>query len=810
MNLGEVLSVNSGNRLSTKIIIMVECILLVSSILFCSVSIYRSRVGIRKAIQQRMLDIANCAAGSVSGEVMKNFTEDQVGSVAYNNVYDTLTIFRDNVELEYVYCIKEDTPGNFIFIMDTDPVSPASYGDSVEYTEALAQAGRGTASVDEVPYTDQWGSFYSAYSPVFDSTGKVVGIVVADFSSDWFDGQLASQTRSMVLGYAVILLFSLLFAGVLSFLIVKPYVKAQGELLEEKVRAESASNAKSDFLANMSHEIRTPINAVLGMNEMIIREDNRALDVAESDPMLVQEALENINVYAGDVKKAGHNLLAIVNDILDFSKIEAGRMELAEAPYQLSSLINDINNMIMFKAQDKGLVFNVEADPSLPDELSGDEVRVRQILTNLLNNAVKYTEKGSVILKLRGKKQDENTLILTIVVWDTGIGIKPEDKEQLFNKFERLEMDRNSTVEGTGLGLAITHNLIELMGGNIEVESEYGKGSIFTVNIPQKIVSGSTIGDLQTRLKDNAPGNRPYKESFRAPDATILIVDDTRINLTVAVNLLKNTKMKIDTATSGEEAVNMASKTRYDVIFMDQRMPGMNGTEAFHKIRETENGASKDVPVICLTADAVIGAKERYLSEGFSDYLTKPIDNFALEKLLMKYLPDGKVELINEEISEISEDGNPEDEAFTVLRSVGIEPRAGLKYCQDDVFFYKALLAEYAYGELEKAHNLQKSYEAENWHDYSIYVHSLKSSSKMIGASALSVRAAKLEAAANISDTGTIHTEHDNMMEEYEVLTAVIRSLLPKSATDPENDDIKEFSPSDDIMEFLPGGDNEE
>lgn len=789
---------------------MVECILLISSILFCSVSIYRSRVGIRKAIQQRMLDIANCAAGSVSGEVMKNFTEDQIGSVAYNNVYDTLTIFRDNVELEYVYCIKEDTPGNFIFIMDTDPVSPAIYGDSVEYTEALAQAGRGTAAVDEVPYTDQWGSFYSAYSPVFDSTGKVVGIVVADFSSDWFDGQLASQTRSMVLGYAVILLFSLLFAGVLSFLIVKPYVKAQGELLEEKVRAESASNAKSDFLANMSHEIRTPINAVLGMNEMIIREDNRALDVAESDPMLVQEALENINVYAGDVKKAGHNLLAIVNDILDFSKIEAGRMELAEAPYQLSSLINDINNMIMFKAQDKGLVFNVEADPSLPDELSGDEVRVRQILTNLLNNAVKYTEKGSVILKLRGKKQDENTLILTIVVWDTGIGIKPEDKEQLFNKFERLEMDRNSTVEGTGLGLAITHNLIELMGGNIEVESEYGKGSIFTVNIPQKIVSGSTLGDLQTRLKDNAPGNRPYKESFRAPDATILIVDDTRINLTVAVNLLKNTKMKIDTATSGEEAVNMASKTRYDVIFMDQRMPGMNGTEAFHKIRETENGASKDVPVICLTADAVIGAKERYLSEGFSDYLTKPIDNFALENMLMKYLPEEKVELVNEEITEVSEDERSVEEEFAVLRSVGIEPRAGLKYCQDDVFFYKALLAEYAYGELEKAHNLQKSYEAENWHDYSIYVHSLKSSSKMIGASALSVRAAKLEAAANISDTGTIHTEHDNMMEEYEVLTAVIRSLLPKSATDPENDDIKEFSPSDDIMEFLPGGDNEE
>ena len=800
---------NSGNRLSTKIIIMVECILLVSSTLFCSVSIYRSRVGIRKAVQQRMLDIANCAAGSVNGEVMKGFTEDQVGSVAYNKIYDTLAVFRDNVELEYVYCIKEDTPGNYIFTMDTDQVSPASYGDSVKYTEALAKAGTGTAAVDEVPYTDQWGSFYSAYSPVFDSTGKVVGIVVVDFSSEWFDGQLAAQTRSMVFGYVVILLFSLLFAGVLSFLIVKPYVKAQGELLEEKFRAESANNAKSDFLANMSHEIRTPINAVLGMNEMIIREDNRALDVTESDPMLVQEALENINVYAGDVKKAGHNLLAIVNDILDFSKIEAGRMELVEAPYQLSSLINDINNMILFKAQDKGLKFTVEVDPSLPDELSGDEVRVRQILTNLLNNAVKYTDKGSVSLKLRGKKQEDNTLLLTIVVWDTGIGIKPEDKEQLFNKFERLEMERNSTVEGTGLGLAITQNLIGLMGGNIEVESEYGKGSIFTVNIPQKIVSDSPMGDFQTRLKDNTPGNKPYKESFRAPEAIILFVDDTRINLTVAVNLLKNTKMKIDTATSGEEAVTMASKTRYDVIFMDQRMPGMNGTEAFHKIQETENGLSKDVPVICLTADAVIGAKERYLSEGFADYLTKPIDNFALEKLLMKYLPEDKVELVNEEITEISEDESTVEEAFAVLRSVGIEPRAGLKYCQDDVFFYRAVLAEYAYGELEKAHNLQKSYEAENWHDYSIYIHSLKSSSKMIGASALSVRAAKLEAAANIADTGTIRTEHDTMMEEYEVLSAVIRSFVPKSATDPENDDIKEFSPSDDIMEFLPGGDEE-
>ncbi len=792
------------NKLSTKIIVMVEIILLISSILFCSVSIYIARVGIRKAIQQRMLDIANCAAGSVSGEVMKNLTEDQVGSVAYNKIYDTLAVFRDNVELEYVYCIKEAEPGRFIFTLDLDQVNPASYGDSVKYTDALAKAGKGIPAVDEVPYTDQWGEFYSAYSPVFDSSGAVVGIVVVDFSSDWFDAQLTEQTRSTVISYIIILMLSLVVAALLSFFTVRPFVRAQGKLLEEKVRAESANNAKSDFLANMSHEIRTPINAVLGMNEMIIREDNKALDLSERDPLAVQGALENISVYAGDVKKAGHNLLAIVNDILDFSKIEAGRMDIIEAPYQLSSLINDINNMILFKAQDKSLKFTVEVDPSIPDELSGDEIRIRQIITNLLNNAVKYTEKGSVSLKLRGKKQSDGALTLTIVVWDTGIGIKPEDKEILFNKFQRLEMERNSTVEGTGLGLAITQHLIELMGGTIDVESEYGKGSIFTVTIPQKIVSDNPIGDFQTRLNENLPGERPYRESFRAPDAAILVVDDTRINLTVAVNLLKNTKIKIDTAISGAEAVSMASKTRYDMIFMDQRMPEMTGTEAFHEIRNTPDGASRDVPVVCLTADAVIGAKERYLSEGFSDYLTKPIDNYALEKMLMKYLPEDKIELVTEELTDDSGEFGEEMDYFATLRSVGIEPKNGLKFCQDDEAFYRVMLAEYAYGELEKAHNLQKSYESENWHDYSIYVHALKSSSKMIGASALSMRAAKLESAANSEDFGTIRTEHDSMMEEYEVMTAVIRSAIPKNAMDTDNDNVTEYSPDEDIIEFLP------
>ena len=802
---------SSRNGLSTKIIIMVECILIISSTLFCSVSIYMSRLGIRRAIQQRMLDISNCAAGSVSGEVMKTFTKETVGSVAYIRTYDTLAVFRDNVELEYVYCIKQTGEKEFIFTMDLDQVDPASYGDTVKYTEALAKAGKGIPSVDEVPYTDKWGQFYSAYSPVFDADGKVAGIVVADFSTQWFDGQLASQTRSSVITYLIILVITQLVAALIAFFTVRPYVRAQSKLMEDKVRVESESNAKSDFLANMSHEIRTPINAVLGMNEMIIREDHKAMGLTEIEPLAVEESLENISVYAGDIKKAGHNLLAIVNDILDFSKIEAGRMDLTEAPYQLSSLVNDINNMILFKAQDKGLDFTVEVDPDIPDELGGDEVRIRQILTNLLNNAVKFTDKGTISLKIRFKKIETGKIHLTIGVWDTGIGIKEEDKAMLFDRFERFDMERNSTVEGTGLGLTITHHLVELMGGKIDVESEYGKGSIFTVTLPQKVISDTPIGDIQKRLKENAPDEPPYKESFRAPLAKILIVDDTRINLKVAVNLLKNTKMKIDTAISGAEAVSMAAKTKYDIIFMDQRMPEMDGTEAFHRIRETEGGLSKDVPVICLTADAVIGAKERYLAEGFTDYLTKPIDNFALENMIMKYLPKRKIEMVSDdETDDIEDEDSAADAEFASLRSVGIEPRAGLRYCQNDVGLYRSLLAEYAYGEIEKGNNLQKSFDEENWHDYSIHVHSLKSSSKMIGATALSTRAAKLESAANSGDVAAIRTEHDSLMEEYEVVTAVIRSVVSKDELNSDENGVTEFSPDDDIMEFLPNQNGEE
>ena len=769
----------SKNKLFTKIILLVEVIILITSSLFCTVSIYRARVGIRKAIQQRMLDISNCAAGSVNGDVLGALDENTIGTPEYEDLYSRLAVFRDNVELEYVYAIKQVGEKDFIFTMDLDQVRPAAYGDSVKYTEALASAGRGVAAVDEVPYSDSWGVFYSAYSPVFDSKGNVAGIVAVDFAVDWFEYQLSSQTRSTIISYIVILLLSLLVAAGLSMITVRPFVRAQGELLAEKVRAESANHAKSDFLANMSHEIRTPINAVLGMNEMILREDQRAQELAKSDSAEVMETLKNIGVYANDVKNAGHNLLAIINDILDFSKIEAGKMDITEAPYQLSSLLNDLNNMILFKAQDKRLDFKIDVDRTLPDDLYGDEVRVRQILTNILGNAVKYTEKGSVRLTLRGEEQGDGTILLKAEVCDTGIGIRPEDKEKLFTKFQRLEMERNSTVEGTGLGLVITQRLLDMMGGTISVESEYGKGSVFTVTIPQRIVSNVSVGNFQERFETNMQKGGAYKESFRAPSAKVLVVDNTRINLAVVSNLLKSTPMHIETSLSGAEAVKKAEDTEYDLILMDQRMPEMDGTEALHKIRETSGGKNVKTPVICLTADAVIGAKERYLSEGFSDYLTKPIDSFALEKMLRKHLPEDKIELVKEDVKteeKLDEKGDVEvADSFNVLRAAGVDPSEGLQYTNNDESFYRSLLNEYAVSYPEKSEKIKGSFSAENWKEYGVYVHALKSTSKTIGAMELSELAAKLEEAAGKSDSDTIKSKNDLMMKRYEAVARAIK-----------------------------------
>lgn len=531
--------------------------------------------------------------------------------------------------------------------------------------------------------------------------------------------------------------------------------------------AREATKSKSDFLSNMSHEIRTPLNSVLGMNELILRETNDS----------------NIREYANNVETSGRLLLSLINDILDFSKIESGKMDIIPVKYQLSSLINDTVNMLSKRFEEKGLELEIKINKDIPNGLKGDEVRIRQILTNIMTNALKYTDKGYVTLTADYEKTSDNSIILILSVKDTGRGIKPEDKEKLFMSFSRVDQKKNRNIEGTGLGLSITNSLINAMKGKISVESLYGSGSVFTVRIPQPVVDTTPIGDFSSQIEERSEGRR-YHESFTAPDAKVLVTDDNKANLLVAKGLMKNTLIQVDTAVNGIECIEKLRKSRYDVLLLDHMMPEMDGIETLNIIRE--EGLADGMPVVALTANAISGAREMYIEHGFTDYLSKPIAGKNLEKMLVKLLPPelvhktspGKEENVAPVPVKEAPEAAPKPEKL-------IDHDIAMKYVDGSDELYMILLQTYIEQGPEYLEKLETYYKEGDIHNYRIVAHSVKSTSLNIGAKDLSERAKKHEFAAKENDSDTIAADvegflidYRNVLKEAEVTLAEVEKSL--------------------------------
>ena len=464
---------------------------------------------------------------------------------------------------------------------------------------------------------------------VFLAVAIVVDIVT--YVSAYHHGDLIIELGSKAQVYYDSL-FAVMAVGIaVGFILryqVRLYEQERQLTLRQKEEIEQISKSKEAFFTNMSHEIRTPINTIIGLNEMILRED------------ISDEVAED----AVNVKNASRMLLTLINDILDFSQLESGRMAVVPVEYSTKDLFSEVVDLMQPRMKQKNLDFYINIDSGLPARLMGDDVRIKQVLVNILTNAVKYTQEGSVTLSVQGEAVNDSTQRLTISVSDTGIGIKKEDLKTLYDYFKRIDLEHNRKIEGSGLGLAITNELVNMMGGRITVDSIYKRGAVFTVILDQQIVNPKPIGRMDYLEKRHDWGRGYYKQSFEAPMARILVVDDNEANLMVARKLLRATKVQIDQALNGEQCLDWTKKKTYHVILMDSMMPDMDGIQTLKEVRKQENGLCRQTPMIVLTADATSGDEQRYIDIGFDGYLAKPVEGSRLEAEILKFLPDEVVE----------------------------------------------------------------------------------------------------------------------------------------------------------------------
>lgn len=535
--------------------------------------------------------------------------------------------------------------------------------------------------------------------------------------------------------------------------------KAWAEAEAARKNAESANMAKSFFLANMSHEIRTPINGILGMNTMLLKECK--------DATLLE--------YAQNIQNAGHTLLSLVNDVLDITKIESGKMELLIGDYDLFAVLNDCYSVADPRAQSKGLEFNINVNPKTPSLLSGDEVRLRQIINNLLSNAIKYTPSGTVDLlvdfKTLPEENSNKRIELVVIVADTGIGIRSDDRGKLFQSFERIDLDRNRNIEGTGLGLNLTKKLVEMMDGRVLVKSVYGSGSVFEVHVPQPVIGDAVIGNFMERHKEFISFNSGVKK-FKAKNARLLVVDDVSMNLKVVCGLLKETEIKVDTATNGEDALALVEENHYDLILLDHMMPVMDGIETLQCMKDIKSFDIKKTPVVMLTANAVVGAKDAYIQAGFTDYITKPIREEVLLTTVKKLLPPELIDKVD-----VAEKNSPMSTSYSVDDLSGVlDTATGLGYCMNDKGFYREMLVEYVKN--DRLADLESSFAKGDFENYRINMHSLKSTSLTIGAVALSETAKTIEIACKEGNVDFVRSQHEKCMADYKTVLEKLSNYL--------------------------------